>query len=553
MGVNRTKAPVVSVLLTIICYWLLVSTALADSRGISVIGDLSHQSGKLGAYRALIIGINDYEDPGIPDLETAANDARAMATLLRERYGFRVDLLLNRDATKEAMYRALRKLASTTANDDSVLIYYAGHGDLDRTYDDGWWIPSDAKGGNPITYLDNVQVQKSMRSMRARHVLLISDSCYSGTLFGRARAMPQVIDDKYYLNLYNEKSRWGMTSGNKTPVSDRGTEGHSVFAYQLLKELRRNEKPYISTQELYTRIAPVVGNNSEQTPLCRPIRNTGGQGGEFVFVASGGRFTGISAENKRIDAELAAERRRLEEERRELEKIRAEIEERKELEAERRRLQAEHGQIKAEKQEIAKGYKESGRPGLKSQKPPSEPLASASQTVVPVRSDALLNLALFPFCKSSLGGMDPSAEEKFVDFVVDYTRSIPNVAFTHSYYAAKKPALQKLISIKQTISDGAEKEMWFGDSRYPKKKPDFETLSRLSKSINSNLVLTFKVIHLPSVNERDFIEYKGYLVDIEKNAYYEKRLEIEDFPSIDVNRLQNITKSLFTSYLKSNP
>jgi len=79
-----------------------------------------------------------------------------------------------------------------------------------------------------------------------------------------------------------------MTSGNKTPVSDTGSGGHSVFAYQLLKELRNNEKPYVSTQELYTRIAPIVGNNSEQSPLCRPIRNTGDQGGEFVFVASRG-------------------------------------------------------------------------------------------------------------------------------------------------------------------------------------------------------------------------------------------------------------------------
>jgi hypothetical protein len=109
---------------------------------------------------------------------------------------------------------------------------------------DGWWIPADAKGGDPVTYLNNFLVQTYMRSMKARHVLLISDSCYSGTLFGQTRAIPQVIDHKYYLNLYNEKSRWGMTSGNKTPVSDQGAGGHSVFAYQLLKALRKNEKPY---------------------------------------------------------------------------------------------------------------------------------------------------------------------------------------------------------------------------------------------------------------------------------------------------------------------
>jgi len=260
-----------------------------SGRAIKVVKDLSHDSGKLGTYRALIIGINDYKDKKIPDLKTAINDAKSMAKLLREKYGFQVELMLGRKATKTAIYNKLRSLAALAKPDESVLIYYAGHGDLDRQYNDGWWIPVDAEAGNPITYLDNIQVQKAMRNMKARHVLLISDSCYSGTLFGsKAREVPQVITDKYYLNLYNEKSRWGMTSGNKTPVSDEGTRGHSVFAYQLLKELAKNEKPYVSTQEIYTRIAPIVGNNSEQTPLCRPIRNTGDQGGEFVFVASSG-------------------------------------------------------------------------------------------------------------------------------------------------------------------------------------------------------------------------------------------------------------------------
>jgi len=77
-----------------------------------------------------------------------------------------------------------------------------------------------------------------------------------------------------------------MTSGNKTPVSDQGTGEHSVFAYQLIKALDKSDKPFLSTHELYAKIAPVIANNSEQTPICRPILNTGDQGGEFVFVAS---------------------------------------------------------------------------------------------------------------------------------------------------------------------------------------------------------------------------------------------------------------------------
>ena len=88
---------------------LLISFFLPEfpvdaDRGISVINDLSHKSGKLGAYRALIIGINDYKDPKIPDLQTAVSDAKDMAELLIKRYGFQVNLLLDQEATKVPIY-----------------------------------------------------------------------------------------------------------------------------------------------------------------------------------------------------------------------------------------------------------------------------------------------------------------------------------------------------------------------------------------------------------------------------------------------------------------
>jgi len=284
------KKSVFFTIISISCFLLAVTlTRSEDAQKITDVGDLSHRSGKIGAYRALIIGINKYKDKYIPSLTTARKDAEETAKLLEERYGFQTKLLLDDKATQKAVFDALRELAESTRENDSVLIYYAGHGELDKLYEDGWWIPSDAKFGNPLTYLDNTQMQKAVRSMKARHVLLLSDSCYSGTLFGQeTRAMPPVINERYYLSLYNEKSRWGMTSGNKEPVQDGGTGGHSIFAYQLLKALRENEKLFISTQEIYTRIAPIIGNNSEQTPICKPIRNVGDQGGQFVFVASSG-------------------------------------------------------------------------------------------------------------------------------------------------------------------------------------------------------------------------------------------------------------------------
>ncbi len=181
---------------------------------------------ELGGYSALIIGINEYADKKIPHLKNAENDAVAMERVLRERYGFtEITLLLNREATKKEIKRALRDLRKPGKN-ESILIYYSGHGELDRLSKekkDGWWIPTDARHGDIDTYLDNVMVLKEISNMKARHILLISDSCYAGTLFGETRRLPP-IGQRLYRELYDSESRWGMTSGNKHPVSDKGSE-----------------------------------------------------------------------------------------------------------------------------------------------------------------------------------------------------------------------------------------------------------------------------------------------------------------------------------------
>ena len=98
---------------------LVTVTAYASDRGISVIGDLSHKSGKLGVYKALIIGINDYKDPKIPDLTTAVKDAHELTDVLKDRYGFEVELLLNDKATKRAIDKALRKLAASAKEEET--------------------------------------------------------------------------------------------------------------------------------------------------------------------------------------------------------------------------------------------------------------------------------------------------------------------------------------------------------------------------------------------------------------------------------------------------
>ena len=81
-----------------------------------------------GTYHALVIGNNDYTK--LPKLETAVADAEAMTELLKTRYGFKVQLL--RNATRNDILRALNRYGAEFTEDDNLLVYYAGHGWLDR-------------------------------------------------------------------------------------------------------------------------------------------------------------------------------------------------------------------------------------------------------------------------------------------------------------------------------------------------------------------------------------------------------------------------------------
>lgn len=90
------------------------------ARAVEIISNLNHAGGHIGTYHALLIGINDYKDPGIPDLETPVNDVHEMTVLLKEKYGFKVSQLIDGKASKKGIFNALRTLVGTAKPEDSV-------------------------------------------------------------------------------------------------------------------------------------------------------------------------------------------------------------------------------------------------------------------------------------------------------------------------------------------------------------------------------------------------------------------------------------------------
>ena len=235
-----------------------------------------------GEYWAVLIGIDEYAYA--PNLESAVKDVQAVRAVLESRYGFhpsRIKQLLNAQATRKNIENTLYALSREAGPEDSVFIYYAGHGQYDQARNHGWWVPTNGEPRQAGTLITNATILRYIKGMQAKHVYLVADSCFSGSLFG-TRALPP-ITDRWYAELYKDRSRWGLTSGATEPVADRGLGGHSPFAYFLLKLLRENTHPYLVPSTIHEALAPLVANNTNQVPRSEPLTQSGDEGGQFVF------------------------------------------------------------------------------------------------------------------------------------------------------------------------------------------------------------------------------------------------------------------------------
>jgi hypothetical protein len=243
------------------------------------------KSMQVGDYYALIIGIDKYQGSWTP-LSNAVSDAKAVENVLRTRYKFdHFRTLLDQQATRENIIREMEWLVANVKERDNVFIYYSGHGEYKQALNKGYWVPADAQSTSTSNYISNSDIQTFLAGIRSKHTLLVSDACFSGDIFrGNTVSVPFEDSEKYYTEVHNLVSRQAITSGGVEPVMDGGQEGHSVFTYYFLKTLKANSSKFLDAGQLYNNIKIPVINNSEQSPKLSPIKNTGDEGGQFIFI-----------------------------------------------------------------------------------------------------------------------------------------------------------------------------------------------------------------------------------------------------------------------------
>ena len=296
MDINRCKMAIVFLFTITICFCVLPLSIFASSRGITVKAKTTSGAVKeiqlYSGYHALVVGVSDYDS--WPDLPYATKDAQGVALALKK-MGFTVTTIFNPSSSD--LTKALNRLTYKYGRepDRAILFYYAGHGETEKLADGtklGYIIPKDCPllRNDPEGFVNKAISMKDIEAyslrIRSKHVLMLFDSCFSGSLFSLVRAVPEDITEKSTLPV-----RQYITAGNE----DEAVPDRSMFKRCLLLGLEGDadltRDGYITGTELGLYLSDKVIQNTRraQHPQYGKIRTPELARGDFIFrLASSG-------------------------------------------------------------------------------------------------------------------------------------------------------------------------------------------------------------------------------------------------------------------------
>ena len=237
---------------------------------------------------ALVFATDQYDN--WPDLVNPVFDARTIAEELRKTYGFKVEIIEN--ATQNDILKKLREYIEKKYKPlDQLFIFFAGHGNYDATFGEGYLVPREAltKDEAKTSYLSYNRLRSVVNNIPCEHIFLTMDVCFGGTFDQTLASSRGLESDEYKEKSAAEfitqkltyKTRKFLTSGGKQYVSDGIPGKHSPFARALIEALRsKGGRDGILTLSEITpyveklKITPRAGEFGDNAP-----------GSDFVFVA----------------------------------------------------------------------------------------------------------------------------------------------------------------------------------------------------------------------------------------------------------------------------
>ena len=237
-----------------------------------------------GKNYALMLAAQNYTDDKIPSLENPIADAIKLKLLLKNDYQFADSTIITLfNPTVNDVKRQLLELTNRIQPEDNLMIFYAGHGIWVEKEKKGYWMLTDSKRYEENTWLSNKEVLDLIAKLPARHTLLITDACFSGSVFKtRGLDLGEKEENKSTLadRMQNKISRVAITSGNDTEVPDK-----SIFMHFLVKALSENKEKYLTAQKMFVNhIIEAVMTASKTEPRYGTLELAGHVGGDYIFI-----------------------------------------------------------------------------------------------------------------------------------------------------------------------------------------------------------------------------------------------------------------------------
>ncbi len=225
------------------------ATPLPQNATPSPAGALAKEGQTQNSTRAVVVGISDYQTNGIPDLQFADRDAQAFADWLKSPAGGNVPpenmvLLLNEKATNGTFAGALDGLVDDCREGDVVIIYFSGHGDVEKKMigQPGfllcWDAPARVYMGGGAFGLNNLQtIISTLSEQNKARVVVITDACHAGKLSGNAIGGAQLTSANLARQFADELKIMSCQPNQYSIEGSQWGGGRGVFSFHLLEGL----------------------------------------------------------------------------------------------------------------------------------------------------------------------------------------------------------------------------------------------------------------------------------------------------------------------------
>ena len=243
----------------------------------------------------LLVGVDKYEERKDLALSFAAADAQALGEKLAQTLPVETvetTLLVNEKATRQAVLEAIEQIAEKAGPEDTVIVFFAGHGVLG---DDGSFhlIPHDIAGRAEFSKLTGIAIsdrdlERALRPLQAENIALILDSCHSGAALDSEEMRRGPMNSRGLAQLAWEKGMDIITASQSNQFAQEALSidgrkiGHGLLTYCLLSGLEPGSDGLLARDWMDTAAQTVPSLVQGQALGTRVFELSGGDSGYHV-------------------------------------------------------------------------------------------------------------------------------------------------------------------------------------------------------------------------------------------------------------------------------